>query len=340
MSSFPWYFRAPFHLDVCQGFQLIFFVILDPTKLILDTMKHFMKALLLFLLIGFISTNPVLSQSLQELPLWPDGIPDNPISYTEEMVRSEGVNESSPSQMNRVFSQVSDPTYMLYQPDKNIVNGVAVVICPGGGFRDVWFDREGVDFAIWLSEKGITSLVLKYRTYNPDAEGFSLPRSKYNGEVYADAKQAIHILRIQAAELGIDPDKIGIAGYSAGGSLSLMAALEIYEDKLPEYARFKLNTLPDFACLIYPGVNETVMKTIETKEHIPPMFMINGAEDDVTPAYKCIDLYSALLEKNISAELHIYSKGRHGFDSGIGRGFGVASWQDSFILWLKDMKFL
>ena len=304
------------------------------------TMKHLMKALPLLLLAGIISTNPILSQSPQEHPLWPDGIPDNPISYTEEMVRSEGVNESSPSRMNRVFSQVSEPTYMLYQPDKNIVNGVAVVICPGGGFRDIWFDREGVDFALWLAEKGITSLVLKYRTYNPDAEGFSLQRSKYNSEVYADAKQAIHILRIQAAELGIDPDKIGIAGYSAGGGLSLMAALEIYEDKLPEYARFKQNTLPDFACLIYPGVNETVMKTIETKEHIPPMFMINGAEDDVTPANKCIDLYSALLEKNISAELHIYSKGRHGFDSGIGRGFGVASWQDSFILWLKDMKFL
>jgi len=303
-------------------------------------MKRFTKAMLLFLFIGFISANLVLSQAPQELPLWPDGIPDNPISYAQEKVRSEAVNESSPSQNNRVFSQVSEPTYMLYKPDNNRTNGVAVVICPGGGFRDVWFDREGVDFALWLAEKGITSLVLKYRTYNPDAEGFSLQRNKYNGEVYADAKQAIHILRSQAAELGIDFNKIGIAGYSAGGALALMAALEIHEENLPEYAGLKLNTLPDFACLIYPGVNETVLMTIEAKEQIPPMFMINGAEDDVTPAYKCINLYSALLEKNISAELHIYSKGRHGFDSGIGRGFGVASWQDSFILWLKDMKIL
>ena len=123
-------------------------------------MKHLMKALPVFLLFGLIYSNPIQSQSMQELPLWPDGIPDNPISYTKDMVRSEGVNEISPSQMNRVFSQVSEPTYMLYQPGKNIVNGVAVVICPGGGFRDVWFDREGVDFAIWLAEKGITSLVL------------------------------------------------------------------------------------------------------------------------------------------------------------------------------------
>jgi acetyl esterase/lipase len=301
-------------------------------------MKHLMKALPIFLLFGLIYSNPVQSQSMQELPLWPDGIPDNPIIYTQEKVRSEGANESSPSGMNRVFSQVSEPTYVLYQAEKNIANGVAVVICPGGGFRDVWIDREGTDFALWLAQKGITSLVLKYRTFNPDAEGFSLERETYNREVYADALQAIHILRSQATELNIDLNKIGIAGYSAGGALALMAALEIYEDSLPEYTSFKENTLPDFACLIYPGVDDAFLQAIKTKDQIPPMFMINGAEDDVTPANKCIELYSALLEKKIPAELHIYAKGRHGFDSGIGRGFGVASWQDSFILWLKDIK--
>ena len=301
-------------------------------------MKHLLKALPLFLLFGLIYSNPIQSQSMQELPLWPDGIPDNPVAYAQEKLRSLEANESSPSGMNRVFSQVSEPTYVLYQAEKNIANGVAVVICPGGGFRDVWIDREGTDFALWLAQKGITSLVLKYRTFNPDAEDFSLQREIYNREVYADALQAIHVLRSQAAELIIDLDKIGIAGYSAGGALALMAALEIYEDKLPEYTSFKENTLPDFACLIYPGIDDAFLQAIKTKEQIPPMFMINGAEDDVTPANKCIELYSVLLEKKIPAELHIYAKGRHGFDSGIGRGFGVASWQDSFIIWLKDMK--
>jgi acetyl esterase/lipase len=303
-------------------------------------MKHLMKALPVFLFFGLITTNPVLSQSPQELPLWPNGIPDNPVNYAEETVRSIEVREGSLSQMNRVFGQVSEPTYVLYQADKSTANGVAIVICPGGGFKNVWFDREGTDFALWLAQKGITSLVLKYRTFNSDAEGFSLQRNTYNSEVYADALQAIHILRSQAEELSIDHNKIGIAGYSAGGALALMAALEIYEDVLPDYAGFKQNTHPDFACLIYPAIRDVFIKTIETKEHIPPMFMINGAEDDVTPANRCIDLYSALLNKNIPAELHIYSKGQHGFDSGIGRGKGVASWQDSFIFWLKDMKIM
>lgn len=278
------------------------------------------------------------ARSQQEIPLWPNGIKNNPVKYTEEKVRSGDVSESSPSQKNRVFSQVSEPAYTLFKAKKP--NGVAVVICPGGGFRDVWFDREGVDFALWLSEKGITSLVLKYRTFNSDAEGFSLKREVYNPEVLADAKQAINILRSQANDLKIDKNKIGIGGFSAGGALSLYAALNIYEKDLPGYARFSESTTPDFVFPIYPGISEEVYKAVKLKENIPPMFLINGAEDTVTPASKCIQLYTDLLEKGVRAELHVYAKGNHGFDSGIGRGYGIASWQDSFINWLKDLKFM
>lgn len=303
-------------------------------------MKKQLSVLPILFLFAFFLNTSVKSQTPIEKTLWPDGIPNNPIHYLEEKVRSEVVNESSLSKKNRVFSQVSTPTYILYQPKKKKANGVAVVICPGGGFRDVWFDREGVDLALWLAKKGITSLVLKYRTFNKDAENFSLERDVYNTEVYADAKQAIYILRSQAEPLGIDKNKIGIGGFSAGGALSLFAALEIYENNLPDYAKFNQNTLPDFACLLYPGVRDGFYTAIKQKEHIPPMFLVNGAEDDITPPNKCIQLYSVLLDKNVPAELHIYAKGRHGFDSGIGRGYSVASWQDSFISWLKDLKFI
>ena len=294
----------------------------------------------LFLFV-FLCGNSVKSQTPKELPLWPDGIPNNPVRYTEEKVRENKANEGSPSQKNRVFSQVSEPTYTIYQPEKNMANGVAIVICPGGGFRDIWFDREGADFAMWLAKKGITSLVLKYRTYNADAEGLTLERDAYNIEVYADAKQAIHILRCQSNELNIDKNKIGIAGYSAGGALALYAGLEIFERNLPEYAKFAESTKPNFVCPIYPGINNAVYHAVKQKGNIPSMFLINGAEDDVTPANKCIQLYTALLERKIPAELHIYAKGKHGFDSGIGSGlYGIASWQDSLMNWLKDMKFI
>jgi len=305
----------------------------------LESMRTRIGILILIIITGFLGKSPALAQAPQ-LALWPDGIPGNPISYAGEKLRSEEVNEHSPSQMNRVFSQVSTPAYVLYQPEEQLNNGIALVICPGGGFRDVWFDREGVDLAMWLAERGFTSLVLKYRTYNPDAAGFSLEQKLYNPEVYADAKQAIHILRSRASDLGIKRNKIGIAGYSAGGALALMALLETHEQELPAYSAFEYTTLPDFACLIYPGIRNNFIKAVESKKHLPPVFIINGGEDQVTPASKCIELYSALWNNNHPAELHIYAKGRHGFDSGIGRGSGVGSWQDSFICWLKDMEIM
>jgi acetyl esterase/lipase len=302
-------------------------------------MKHLIKLLPVLFLLAFFS-NIIRAQSRQELPLWPDGIPNNPVKYTEEKVRTYDAHESSPTQSNRVFSQVSDPTYLLFEPAKDKANGIAMVVCPGGGFRDIWYDGEGIDFALWLAEQGITAMVIKYRTYNRDAENFTLERSVYYPEVYADAKQAIHIFRSRAEELNIDKDKIGISGFSAGGALSLYAAFEIFENDLPEYTNFSEKTLPNFACLVYPSIRDTIFSVMSQKEYVPPLFIVNGTQDDLTPAPKCVRFYGALLENDIPAELHVYSIGKHGFHSGIGRGNSVSIWRDSFLLWLKDMKLL
>ena len=175
-------------------------------------MKHFGKLLQSVFILSLITSHISSVQAQNELPLWPEGIPNNPVQYNAELVRTNEVNASSLSKQNRVFSRVSEPTYTLYKAKKELANGIALVICPGGGFRDVWFDREGADFALWLAQKGITSLVLKYRTFNPDSENFTLERGVYDAEVYADAKQAIHILRSQSEYLKIDKNKIGIAG--------------------------------------------------------------------------------------------------------------------------------
>lgn len=281
----------------------------------------------------------VFAQLPEEKPLWANGIPNNPIKYDEEKSRTSDIQPSSSSQMNRVFNCVSTPTYIIHKPQKP--NGVALVICPGGGFHDVWFDREGNDFALWLAQHGITSLVLKYRTYNSDELVTKMSINDYFPHVYADAKQAIFILRSLAKELGIDVNKIGIAGYSAGGALSLSVGLELFEKGLPAYANFgETSTTPNFLCLIYPGISPQIQSAAEKKATLPPAFFLNGAEDNVTPAVNCIDLYKTFLSKKAPAELHIYAKGGHGFDSGIGRGQAIATWQESFIIWLKDMKFI
>ena len=281
------------------------------------------------------------AQLPQEQLLWPNGIPGNPVKYKEEKVRTESFRQSSLSQMNRVFSCVSVPTYILHRTEKGKTNGVAVVICPGGGFRDVWFDREGNDLGLWLARQGITSLVLKYRTFNADAEGFELKRNKYDLHIYADARQALYTLRSKAAELGIDENKIGIAGFSAGGSLSLMATLGIYESELPAYAVFKnVNTNPDFTGLFYPGLNPDLINLAGKKNSLPPTFIMNGGEDTTTPPGNCIELYKVLTSKKFSTELHIYGKGGHGFDSGLERGYAISTWRDSFVAWLKDTGFI
>jgi acetyl esterase/lipase len=282
-----------------------------------------------------------IAQLPAEKPLWPDGIPANPVKYNEELVRTSDPATGSLSQMNRVFSCVSVPTYIIHRPAKNNNTGVALVICPGGGFRDVWLDREGNDLGLWLAEKGITSLILKYRTYNTDAEGFNLKRNIYDPEVYADARRAIYILRSNATELNIDKKKIGIAGFSAGGTLALTATIGMYENELPAYARFReADASPDFAGLFYPGLSPGLIIASGTKKTLPPVFIINGGEDTVTPARNCIELYNVLTANKVKVEMHIYAKGGHGFDSGLGRGNGISTWRDSFIAWLRDSGFI
>ncbi|MFN8239420.1 MAG: alpha/beta hydrolase [Bacteroidales bacterium] len=276
-----------------------------------------------------------------EQALWPDGIPGNPVVYKTEKVRKENFRASSLSQSNRVFSQVSKPTYVIIRPSTVKPNGTAVVICPGGGFRDVWFDREGIDLALWLAGKGVTSLVLKYRTFNPDAEGNTLTVDKYYPQVIADARQAIHTLRSEAGKLGLDVRKIGICGFSAGGSLSLRAASGMDDKKYPSYVKFTDNdSKPDFAGLFYPGLDNELISSVAKKETFPPVFIMNGGEDNITPASNCIELYKVLTEKKFSCELHIYSKGGHGFDSGLERGNAISTWRDSFLAWLKDRGFI
>ena len=274
----------------------------------------------------------------QELPLWEKGIPNNPVKYKQEKMRVDTVREGTLAGQNRIFSQVSEPTYQIYQPAKGMNTHIAMVICPGGGFRDVWIDKEGTDMALWLAQQGITSLVLKYRTFNAGEEGLALSnREDYFPEVYADAKQAIHILRSKAGELDIDKNKIGIGGFSAGGALSFMATLGLFEDKLPAYAKFGENTKPDFACLVYPGISDSFVEAVGSMENIPPMFIANGAEDVKTPALRCVKFYQALLENNVKAELHVYGKGDHGFGLTTEMGHAVATWDNSFIAWLKDL---
>ena len=274
-----------------------------------------------------------------ELALWknaPPGSTGEP--DVKERVRSHKAERGSPSGLNRAFSSVSRPAYSIHRPEKP--NGVGVVICPGGGFRDIWIDREGHDLAIWLTKRNVTCLVLKYRTRLANDTNPANTWPNYLRAVQADARQAIRILRWKAKALGLRRDKIGICGFSAGGHLALTTALRA-EGKLAEN---EVSGMPDFAGLFYPGIPDDVGKilagriTAEGAGDICPIFIINACVDRLTPAEKCVEFYAMLLKAGVKAELHVFSKGSHGFDLGAGRGKSVAIWPTSFVAWLGDSK--
>ncbi len=273
-----------------------------------------------------------------ELPLW-DKPPQDFMIRTDvkEQVRFNKARAQSPSESNRVFSSVSSPTYSIHRPQNP--NGVGLVICPGGGFRDVWIDREGHDLAIWLKDHGVTSLVLKYRTRLPNVKSPANTWQNYQRAVQADGRQAIRILRKQASDLGLQPDKIGISGFSAGGYLAINCALNA-EPGLPGG---QVSGMPDFAGLFYPGIPDDVGKVIEsrtlpesTAPDICPLFIINARVDRLTPVDRCLDFYSMLLKAGVNAEFHVFGKGSHGFDMGAGAGKSAAMWPRSFVAWLSD----
>jgi len=272
-----------------------------------------------------------------DLPLWEKESPEEPIRHdVEEQVRSVRAPAGSPSGLNRAFSSVSSPTYSIHRPEKP--NGVGLVICPGGGFRDVWIDREGHDLAIQLKEHGATSLVLKYRT-RPAEIGSKEVWLRYQNAVQADGRQAIRILRGQAKDLGLDPSKIGICGFSAGGHLAISCTL--YGE--PKTVEPKVSGMPDFTGLFYPGIPEGALEAIASRaapqsqiRPIGPVFLVNARVDELTPVDKCLEFYTALLEAGVNAELHVFSRAGHGFGLGDGRGESTALWPASFVAWLHD----
>ena len=274
----------------------------------------------------------------EEKPLWPEQGWTNTIEYDRtEVVRAHDAGKGSVSGMNRVYSFVSKPTYSIHEPAAATANGLGLVICPGGGFRELWIDREGHDLALWLKARGVTSLVLKYRTNTELENG----KRKYAPETYypavvADARQAIRLLRSQAEALHLDAHRIGICGFSAGGALSAETIFRPAQDKQPD----RDTGQPDFAGLFYPGLRDITADTVAGTKQIPPLFIVNAIDDRLTPVGPCVDFYQALLKAGAHAELHLYNKGGHGFDMGEGHGESVAQWKESFVAWLKDCGFM
>ena len=239
------------------------------------------------------------------LDVWPDKVPGEQGDIGEEKVLPQK-KEARP--VKRV-TDVTKPTITVYRPEKEKNTGAAMLVCPGGGYRIVAWDLEGTEVAEWLNSIGVTGIVLKYRV--PHRKN----REKHLAPLQ-DAQRAMSLVRKHAHEWKVDPRRIGILGFSAGGHLSATLATNFEKRHYdPTDAVDDINCRPDFAVLVYPAYlaeGRRLAAEIRVGPKTPPTFFVH-ADNDRISSENSIAMYLALKRAGVPAELHIYASGGHGF---------------------------
>ena len=262
----------------------------------------------------------------QKLPLWPNGAPGALATGGEETVRVTDQGE-------HVVSNVHRPSITVYLPKtKSAAARPAVIVIPGGGHRELWTDHEGHAVARFLNEQGIAAFVLFYRLERA-------PNSPYKIVDHAllDLQRAQRVVRSRAAEWRIDPAKIGTLGFSAGGQLALLGALRFDAgDTAAQDPVDRVSSRPDFTALIYPGG----WPDIKFDAHTPPMWLLSGSDDRPQVLNTLTQVFIALREAQVPAELHFYDGVPHGFGIRAGNTGPVAKWPNQFVDWLRVRRIL
>ena len=261
--------------------------------------------------------------------LWPGQAPGGPVELPPEVDKTTPEDDLVGGQRVIRLTNVSVPTLSIYKPDSAIDTGTAIVVAPGGGHWILAMDLEGTEIVEWLNSLGITAILLKYRV--PGNAWYPKERWKASAQ---DGQRAISLVRARAAEIGLDPHKIGILGFSAGGSpvrYTSLTTTRLYE---PVDAYDEITFCPDFAAPIYSG---GIPLGYDPDRDLPPFFMVT-AHDDQNPV-QLAEMYLALKKAGALAELHIYQSGGHGY--GIrDTGHPVNDWPDRMEEWMRKLGFL
>ena len=223
--------------------------------------------------------------------LWPNGAPGSEARKDEaEQIKGETV------------LNVHNPSVLVFLPRKENHTGVGLILAPGGGHTSLWIMHEGFNPAQALAQKGIATFVLKNRL---QSSGY-----KFDVEGLADMQRAIRVVRSRAAEWGVDPNKIGVSGFSAGGELAALASLR-HDPGQPDATDpiERVNSRPDFQALIYPGKSHLIQPVAGS----PPAFMAAGFEDRPDISVGLAEAYLRFKKAGVPAELHIYARTGHGF---------------------------
>jgi endo-1,4-beta-xylanase len=259
----------------------------------------------------------------EQIPLWPNGAPGSEGQTGIEVVTETGGV--------RRISNVHNPSVTVHLPSKETNTGAAVIILPGGGHQYLSIENEGNAAAEWLAQRGIAGFVLKYRLARQ-------PGSPYRVEVHPvdDAHRAIRFVRSRAKEWNLDPARVGILGFSAGGEVASIAAVR-FDAGNSDSADLveRESSRPAFQAIIYGG---SVKADVEIPKTAPPAF-ICVAYDDNPKVPIATSLFQRLRDAGVNTELHIYSQGGHGFGMR-DRPLPITAWPQRFVDWLGDRGFL
>ncbi len=254
----------------------------------------------------------------QVAEIWPGPAPEETGTIGEEMVRMSPKldrKQVEVTEQTRLITNVTKPTLTIYRPAKERDTGTAVLICPGGGYWDLYWQLEGEEVAAWLNSIGVTGVILKYRVPRRPDEVKGEPARR----PLQDAQRAVSLVRSKAGQWGIHPQRIGIVGFSAGGHLAIATATSFEQRTYaPVDDVDKISCRPDFAIGVYSGYlkardKDEIAPGLHIPAGTPPIFLAHGGADIISPPEHSVLMYLALRKAGVPAELHIYATAAHDF---------------------------
>jgi acetyl esterase/lipase len=270
------------------------------------------------LLIWLLPAAAMAQEKPQQVPLWPNGAPG-----------FESRRNEPETSKDYWIANIHNPSITVYLPPKEKATGAAVVICPGGGHRLLVFKAEGDEPARYLNSIGVAAFALKYRLEREEGSPYSIEK-----EAREDGQRAMRLVRSRAKEWGLDPNRIGMMGFSAGGELASMVAFGSGAgDSTAADPIDSLSCRPDFLILIYPG---PLGSPQVVSSDAPPAFLL-AANDDIGPSGTIANLLQKYRAAKVPVELHIFAKGAHGFNMGYrSKLLTIKGWPQRLGDWLAD----
>lgn len=280
-------------------------------------------------------------QNPEVFDLWSAGPPDGLLQHSEPEILNDFTGPDQ--RLNRVYSSVSQPSISVHLPVRQTASHSGVIILPGGGYQDVWIDKEGYDVARWLNALGLAAYVVKYRVLPGSVHG--LPYEQVSPALWesvmsaslADGLRAVGWVRANCSQWQVDPKRIGVIGFSAGGHLILRMLQQsgAGDSGSPDPIQ-RVDSQPDFSILVYPGVPDDLSGL---SPDTGPVFITQAADDALTPAAGVARLVQKLLDQDILVEAHIFRQGKHGFGLGF-EGGAVRSWLGLCEVWLRELEYV